>query len=246
MNQTNPTSKVIKDMTQWQLTWTAYLFGGVLVFFFGLRFFASELSFLNLRDDSIMNRSFLDFTIQPGSIFMLVLGLMSVSGFLTFYVKQGITRKAYFTGAAVSSLVIAMVVTAAGGVLHLIISPLMTNAEWMPVMGYEGSTVAVLPMFLLQLYLFFLLGWIINGTFYRFGVLPGLVSIAGAVMLLIGVSFLISPSVDMPLVITERFDWLAVSSGMSLAVSLPILALVSAILLAIMRLMTKRVRVKIK
>ena len=240
------TSKVIKDMTIWQLTWSLYLLGGVIIFFFGLRYFASEASFLNLRDDTFMNRSFLDFTVQPGSIFMLVLGLMSVSGFLTFYVKQGITRKAYFTGAAVSSLIIALALTAAGGVLHLIISPFMSNTEWLPVMGYEGSILAVLPLMALQMYLFYLLGWIINGMFYRYGVLAGMVSIASSIMLLIGVSFLISPSVDMPLVVSERFDWPALSSGMSLAVSLPILALVCVILLAIMRLMTKRVRVKIK
>ncbi|WP_020618043.1 hypothetical protein [Paenibacillus daejeonensis] len=240
------TSKVIKDMTLWQLTWSLYLLGGVIIFFFGLRYFASEATFLNLRDDSFMNRSFLDFTVQPGSIFMLVLGLMSVSGFLTFYVKQGITRRSYFTGAAVSSLIVAGVVTAAGAIIHVIINALMPNMEWLPVMGYEGSELAVLPLMVLQMYLFYLLGWIINGMFYRYGVLAGMVSIAGSVMLLIGVSFAISPSVDMPLVVTERFDWPALSSGMSLAVSLPLLALVCVILLAVMRLMTKRVRVKLK
>lgn len=238
MNSTHRTGAIIKDLTLTQLSWASYLLFGVILFFWVVRLFTS--------DPEMLNRTFLDFIVQPGSVFMLILGLSSVSGFLTFLVKQGVTRRTYYTGVAVSGLLLTLALTAAGLLLHFVFRSLISGVEWLPPMGYEG--LAAVPVIFAQLYLFYLMGWAIGATFYRFGVVPGLVSIACSLALLMGLSYLIGTGNDLPSLLVDRLD-IRVSSEprtVPLSISLPTLALVAVLLLALMRLMTKRIRIKIK
>lgn len=250
MSHHNPTSKIAGDLTLYQLIWAAFFLAAVVVFFFGMRIFSGGEPLFGIRifsgEESIHTRPFLDFLLQPGSGFMFVLGVISVTGFLTFMVKQGVTRRTYFFGTAVSSFIVAAILTAAGVLIQLILQIFMTNIDWQPVLGYEDAPVTAGLMMLCQLYLFYLIGWMIGCTFYRFGFLAGLFSIAGSFLLLLGISYLISSDNSLPATVIGRLGLPELSGEVPLYVSLPILLLIAVILLAVMRMMTKRVRIRIK
>lgn len=238
MSHSNRTNKIIRDLTLWQVIWAAFYFAAIIVFFFITRFFSNN--------ESDLTRPFLDFTLQSNSGFMLILGLISVPGFLAFMVKQGVTRRAYFIGTAVSSLIITVTLIAMGTIIQYIVQSLMTGTDWQPVFSYESSMLKALPVILIQLYLFYLLGWMIGATFYRFGVLGGMISIAGALALLMGVSYLIDADNSLPSTLISHIGLPSVNGEIPFVFSLLILLLISALLLAVIRLMTKRVRIKIK
>lgn len=52
--------------------------------------------------------------LQSTRIFFLILGLMSMRGFLEYFVSNGVTRKDYFKGLASASARLAIVMTIAG------------------------------------------------------------------------------------------------------------------------------------
>src|SRR5688572_4383027 len=92
--------KVAFDMSIVQLTWSAFFLIIVAIVYIALRIIGGDVEINQL---SLSQQSFLTFAYRPSKVYMFIIGVISVSGFLTFYVKQGITRKNYFFGAAIAS-----------------------------------------------------------------------------------------------------------------------------------------------
>lgn len=124
--------------------------------------------------------------LQSTRIFFLILGLMSMRGFLEYFVSNGVTRKDYFKGLASASARLAIVMTIAGLILYGLERLVYFVAGWefshaWPFMEQSLfiQTVAMLSTF----FLFYLLGWFISAGYYKFNPYAGF----GIVMLCVAV-----------------------------------------------------------
>jgi hypothetical protein len=117
MNSRKNIGKVAFDMSIVQFTWSAFFLIIVAIVYIVLRTIGGDME-INQQD--LSHQSFLSFAYQPSKVFIFIIGIISVSGFLTFFVKQGVTRKNYFFGAAIASLVVAFVLMMMSGLIALV------------------------------------------------------------------------------------------------------------------------------
>lgn len=117
--------------------------------------------------------------------FMLVIGIISAFGFLSFYVRNGITRKAFFQGAALAACLLSLAFTLAIGIITLVLGKLnLWNSADGPILAaFDGNWMVALASYAIQMFFFYLMGWMIGSGFYRYDWIRGLVFIAGAIIL---------------------------------------------------------------
>ncbi|SFB21919.1 hypothetical protein SAMN04488072_11049 [Lentibacillus halodurans] len=101
MSQRSFFSKIAIDMFTLQMKWTLWF-----LFFVAL----AHIIFIFINSGNSM-MDFMAFSHGSAKIYMLVIGLLSVYAFLTYYVHHGLTRKDYFIGSAISAAGIALVMT---------------------------------------------------------------------------------------------------------------------------------------
>jgi hypothetical protein len=124
------------------------------------------------------------FALSYGStpVFMLILGIIA-GNFLPFYVKQGVTRKDYYLGAALAALglsfTIALIFSILSGIESALYSALNLGITIDPFnlqVSIEGSTNGVISLltYALNVFTYYLIGWLVYLGFYRFRWVTGL------------------------------------------------------------------------
>lgn len=173
MKETNNISKIVVDQTALKLIWAAWSVPIILIVYVCLRWFIGDQEFLQY--------GFFPFIYKPGKIYMLILGIISASAILPYYVKVGVTRKDYFYGEALSTVVFSFLLILIGmgiaGLEHLFITPI----DGAVLMIHESWFVSYF-VYSLNVIVYFLVGWFIGAGFYRFGVLIGLLNIVISIM----------------------------------------------------------------
>ncbi|PPA69099.1 hypothetical protein [Jeotgalibacillus proteolyticus] len=224
--------KVAYDMIFVQLGWAAWMISIALVVYIGLRYF--------LGTDGI-GSGFFSFIENPYKIFMLVVGILSVPSFLSYYVKLGVTRKHYFTGAALSS--------AALSLIFMIIAVIITGVEQIiaatdveTFLGVNTSWMLIFFVFSLNIFIYYAAGWLIGAGYYRFGGWGLTFSISGALLLIFMMDLLWSGELNTPL---HRVLSISAPENLSLILSFGGSFLLGGLAVWGIHRMTKRVRVKL-
>lgn len=224
--------KVAFDMTFVQLGWATWMISIGLMIFVGIRIF--------FGDKNIGDEGFFNFIENPYKIFMLVVGILSVPSFLSEYVKLGVTRKHSFIGAAISSaalsaifMVIAMVI---GGIEQFI-----APTDVITFLGSNASWVLIFFVFSLNIFIYYVAGWLIGAGYYRFGGWGLTLSINAALALIFMLDLLWSGELETPL---HRLLSIHGPENLSLFISFAASFLLAGISIWAIRAMTKRVRVK--
>ncbi|XID90650.1 Tat pathway signal protein [Paenibacillaceae bacterium WGS1546] len=118
--------------------------------------------------------------------FMLVIGIISSFGFLSYYVKNGITRKAFFRGAASAACLLSLALTLAVAVVSLVLEQLnLWISSESPILAFfDGNWTVALASYAIQIFFYYLAGWLIGTGFYRYDWIRGLGFIAAAIALI--------------------------------------------------------------
>lgn len=234
MKTNNRMLKVAIDMTWVQLMWSAVFMFIVFVVYVGMHAMGGNVEFSR---QAFHEFTFLSFVFNPARIFLLIVGISSVSGFLTFFVRHGITRKDYFYGAVLSTILITLLIHGISGMVsaveHGLFNPLEVESE-MPI-------IATVLINTLQTLVYFGAGWMIGAGFYRFGSDGRLlyVLLAAAFVLITILLWETRLSSRIPL-IQEWFP-----SGIPYAVSIGVTGALFLLSCVVVRLTTRRVRIKI-
>ena len=255
-------SKVAVDMFLVQLKWSLWFISFIL-----LAHIIMIIVFINTGNP---HGDFLFFSHSSSKIYMLVIGIISAYGFLTFYVNQGITRKDYFIGASLAaiglSLAIAIIATVLTGLEYIILEVANLPIELDRAMvdnGVESSDNSIsifLPkaivsssilvhssnwllsmlMYTLNILTFYAIGWFIGSGYYRFGWVAGFGFIALAMVFIAIGDLLWGTEIDEPL-----SNWLPFTT-----IDLPLYGsflgaiVLIGIILVFIRLITRRVTIK--
>jgi hypothetical protein len=235
MKSKNSIPKVATDMSWLQLSWSTWFISFVFIAYIVL----GKI----IGNSEVSQESFLTFAYSPSKVYMLVIGIVSVSSFLTFYVKQGITRKDYFFGAAISSVIVSLILMIIAGIGTSIEQLFIPTLEIVSFVGTEASWLLTVVVFSLNILVYYIAGWLIGAGFYRFGGIGGMLYIILAVVAVSTSDILWEFELKNPLKKLLHFNnqW-----GFPLSVSFIGTFLLLAIVLWIIRFTTKRVRIKMK
>ena len=176
MKSKNNILKVTVDLSWLKFTWAVWVIPIVFIVYNILRYVIGEEKFLQ--------QGFLPFVYVPTKIFMLVVGIISVSGFLTFYVKQGIPRKAYFYGQAIAAVIVSFSMMLIGFMIALVEKGFVSGIHIESYLGQDPSWLLLYFIYGINVVGYFVTGWLIGAGFYRFGVLIGMAYIVLAMLIL--------------------------------------------------------------
>ncbi|GAA0468187.1 hypothetical protein [Alkalibacillus silvisoli] len=163
--------EITKDLYKEQLKWSLWLIIGVTIIRYILLGFYHVIGFEPEDLGHLLSMS-----IEPTKIFMLIIGLLSVYVFLTFFVQTGITRKEYYYGTAYSAIGLAITIPliflALFGIegLFVLATPLELGYSHISFSGLVTELIA----YILAILFYFVIGWFITSGFYRYGWLKGL------------------------------------------------------------------------
>lgn len=121
---------------------------------------------------------YVDSFISASVIFIFVVGITTYSTFLKEFVYQGVSRRDFFTGTTISILTISLMFT--GIRLLMEIAVIIYNGG---VDDWFGLFMIIVPFFL-SFYAGYMLGLMIGMTFYGYGVIKGLLTVAISVVLI--------------------------------------------------------------
>lgn len=217
MSQPRIYLKVAKDMFLAQGMWAVSFLGVMLtiqIMKIGAWFFSGSSPNI-----------FFDATFIAANIFMIVIGIISTIGFVPYFVGHGVTRKDYFKGTIIGTLGVAIaipVVTAIiSSLIDLLIKLVGITVQFEPFNGNEIGDEGFLPadillaiiftpyvdlssnwvmsiiVFVINLFTYYIAGWLIGSAFSRLSVL-GILSIPLAFILIYVEDLLLSFSLGLP------------------------------------------------
>jgi hypothetical protein len=226
--------KVAADMTLVQLQWAVWFFVITGLVYFVLHMLGGTGK---IFDQDLNEMNFLGYMLQPSKIFMLVLGIISVSGFLPFYVRHGVTRKSYFIGGAISAIVLSLLLMLAASLTALL-------EAFFAATSLTGPWTIEAATFSLNLLFYFAAGWMISAGFYR-DALAGIFFIALAVAL--GIINDMFHTLNGGMGLGRLLQHLIpIDMEVPLAVSFLGTILLIVFMMGTVRYLTKRIRVKLK
>ncbi|SDZ61634.1 hypothetical protein SAMN05421736_12154 [Evansella caseinilytica] len=244
MKAKNNMVKVTTDMSLLQLSWSAWFLSFVLIAY---AFFASTF-FQRLGvggDMEISREGFVLFAYNPAKIYMLVIGIISVSSFLKFYVQQGVTRKDYFFGATAAAVIVSVILMSVAGIATVVEGWIHSAAGSSTFLGEESSLIVIVIVCAVQILVYYIAGWLIGAGFYRYGVLVGMLYIALATAAVFVADILLEVEQKNPLEMLFRFTNISFQE-LPFYVSFVGAFLLLAVMLWIVRATTKRVPIKME
>lgn len=154
-------SKIGLDLYLNQMKWTLWYFA-----------FALVLNAVALFGTSSEAQDPVLFAYRPTKTYLLILGIVAATSFLTFYVKSGVTRKKYFWGTLSAALGLTLSITLVLTVATLLLQafPGLNGAGLQSSQYFlfqENSIDAIMTAWI-NLLTFYLAGWLISAGFYRF------------------------------------------------------------------------------
>ena len=258
MQQPRNFPKVASDLFMVQGIWASGYLGIMLV----VQIVKIILSLLSNNEVA----TFFDTTFIASNIFMLVIGIISVSGFLPHYVGQGVTRRDYFKGTILGAiglaLAISIVSAAVTGIFHVLTKLLklqmdMTSLENVHideggnVVGMFVKSVILTPhvelssnwllatlVFASNIFIYYVIGWLIGAAFSRLGAGKGILLMIAGILAIHAADILLSLSLGLEVPsFVAHFE-------MPFFVPLITLFLLIVACLWVIRLLTKRIIVK--
>ncbi|MDI2585803.1 hypothetical protein OR571_01310 [Psychrobacillus sp. NEAU-3TGS] len=258
MNQKTIYPKVATDLFWVQFFW-ALGFLGVLLIVQIIKAILSITKGIEMND-------YFDAVFIAANIFMLVIGIISSYGFLPYYVRNGVTRKDYFKGSTIASVGLSITIPIIASIISVIqvfivnvinlsilkdssfgnatgdegniVAEIILSIIFTPFVDLQSNWLLAIFVFALNIFIYYLVGWLIGSGFYRFGVLFGLFCIILAFLVIYVEDLLLSIALDLPV------------HDMFASVQLPIyVAVIGIFVLAsltlwMIRQLTKRVAIK--
>lgn len=251
--------KVATDLFRAQLFWV-FAFLGIMFVVHLIRVVFS----INSDDD--LEAHFVSAFVSS-NIFMLVIGIISSYGFLPHYVNNGVTRKDYFKGAAIASVGLSIALPVISSIISAIelfilklfnlsieftttfgeridieedqiISEIIQSVTIAPYVDPQSNWLLAIFIVSLNLFMFYLLGWLIGSAFYRFGVIIGIVFSAISIVIVLLENALLS--IGLGLTVSESFS----SFDFSLSISILGVVIIMIVVLWLIRQITKSVTIK--
>ncbi len=235
-------SKVSFDLFSLQMSWSLWFFGITTVVYF-------VLGAVAFSDSDSLELSFFAFMLQPAKIYLLVLGILSISSFLPFYLQQGVTRRDYFIGTTLSAIGLSITLAAMSGIVTLI---LYLIHRWLSLPDFISFTSDIYPdaslmidfaVFIVTSLAYYVAGWFIGIGFYKYSALLG--------MSFIALSLLFGALIDLLLksesgIFQYLVDFNPDAFSFTLPISLLIIIFVIGMILTVIRRLTRTIPVKIK
>lgn len=250
-------SKVALDLYTVQFSW-ALKFLGFFIFLQIARPLVAMIPFINMNNKVNIGNYF-DTVFTFSNIFMLVIGIIVASSFLSYFVRNGVTRKDFFKGAAIASIGLSISIPIVASLFYALLNiirkftgfPYMENSELTnqviniddgfvgeivqmiilpPFVPLESSWLLAIGLFTLNILTYYIIGWFIGSSFSRFGVPVGLLSIVLSFIVIYMRDFLLNHALN-----SDSSFFIASLSSLVFVV----------ILLWIIRQTTKRIAIKV-
>lgn len=252
-----PYVKVTMDMFWMQFMWTLSFFGITLLIHI-IKMITSLYS-----EDEVS--SFFASSSITSNIFMLVIGIISSTSFIKHYVSHGITRKDFFYGASIASVSLSIIIPLIAALLtqvisfiiklaHVpivfqayksekiedsgnLISDIVQSVILTPILELQSEPILALLIFSLNIFTYYIVGWLIGSAFYRFGTIVGLGSIVLGGLVIYIEDVLINAGLGI-----EVYNY---TFTIPLYVSVFLVVVIVGMVLWIIRQFTKRVTIKV-
>ncbi|KMK78132.1 hypothetical protein [Alkalihalobacillus pseudalcaliphilus] len=168
---------------------------------------------------------------NSANVFFLISGILSMGGFLKYYISNGITRKDYYGGVVVSAVALSISLSVLVALISVVDALFFSELSTLSIVYFIQ-----LP---LELLLFYFLGWFIVAGFYKFNTWIGIIFIILAFGVVMVHGGLWGEEIQLPLFNTVIFE------QQNTPVALLITIIITVILAWLVRIMTKHVRVKV-
>jgi hypothetical protein len=213
--------KVAKDMYLEQMKWTVWY----LVFVLVTQIVHLYSSYFAIDDDTTV-KGILVFLFQSAKVYMIVIAIISVNGFLSYYVGQGVTRKEFWVGSMLAALGLTATITFSAVILTYLEYGILEMFQLSHLLSDEflNGNAWLVIQYLLNIFFYYLAGYLIGVGFYRFHWIAGI----GFVAL-----FLLSVS---------ALEW---SEKYSLGLNVLSSAVAIVLFLTLLRQLTKNIPVKL-
>ncbi|SEL68894.1 hypothetical protein SAMN04488688_105165 [Paenibacillus sp. cl141a] len=236
----SPISKVSTEMFIQQGSWALGFLTIVLLIYIGAGI-VNIIGF-NIREE-MSDEDFFSIAYRSTKGFMLVVGIISAYGFLSYYVRHGITRRDFFSGSALAAVYLSLAFPVATALIQWIVLLFASQDEGSTrlLQAFDNSWLLMLVSYGIQIFIFYLMGWMIGSGFYRFGWIRGLGWIAVALVL---IGFMDALWQFELASIWEQ--WLPVTTDFSVTLPVSLAGSLAVILIALIliRLITRRVTIK--
>ena len=257
--------KVAVDLYIVQLIWSLG-FLGILLFLQIAKPILTMVPLLNMND-KINVGNYFDTVFVSSNIFMLVIGIIAILGFLPYYVSNGVTRKDYFKGATIAAVGLSISIPIVASIIYALqnfimkitglqivqkstlanqavdtddgfIGELIQSIIMTPFIELESNWLLAITVFTLNIFTYYVVGWLIGSGFYRFGVTVGLLCIVIAFLVVYTQDLLLSSTLGLP--VHDMFTSLDFPLYLAIAGTLALVGF----LLWMIRQLTKRVPIK--
>lgn len=241
MKQKKFNSKVAFDIFYEQLKWSIWFLGILAALHVSVLIYSANTGTAGIEPAIV---GFFEFSRYSTAIFMLVCGIMAVYVFVTSHVQEGVTRKDVYIGIASGAFGLAFFLTLIPLVLNGI-EFLLTEYTALPFtftsFGSASEWLMEAAFYLLNIFTYYLVGWLIGVGYYRFGWIIGFLFIAAAIIALSLNGYFWGED-D----ISSVIPWIPnIQADSSPAIAITGSLVLVAVLLAAMRLLTKRMAIKL-
>ena len=249
--------KVAVDLFFKQGSWTMWFMGIMLIVHL-----VQAVLFLTGNSDGTLDNFFTKIFLA-GNIYMFIIGIIAAVSLLPYFVQNGVTRKDFFTGGVFAAIGLATVIPIAAFLLNALTEwiaaflnipvgagglpeitgdpddPLIATVI-LAVINAPSVTAAVWPnlfLSIMNLFFYYMTGWLIGTGFYRFGGNTGFLFIVIALGVFLTNAGIWGREIPAWLPVPDLSRFLAASVTGTLVLTI--------IILVIIRLVTKNMRIKI-
>ncbi|MYL40079.1 hypothetical protein [Virgibacillus salexigens] len=228
---------VIRELYKEWLKWSIWLFAIIII----LRVLHWIGDYFGEVEPAIDH--FMYFMNESSPIFMLVVGIMMVFTFLRYYTEHGLTRRTYFIGGAIASLMITITIGVISMLLPVIEGIVLSlfgihYPEHLQFHSF-GYWISYFLLFIITSWLYYIIGWFIGHVFYRYNWWKGIFASFFGFVLVMLENVINGETVT---VYGVHFEGLS----LSIFTSIIILLLLSAGMLVINYRLVKDIQVKMK
>lgn len=255
MNQPVSYSRIALDLYWVQLTWTFW--------FLGIFFFVNIVrTIFGMKMDSFFSGAYI-----ASNIYMFIVGIIAIN-FLSYYVENGVTRKTYFFGNVLASLGLSITIPILSYLISLIekiffnraidfkvieetlnevvldldghfLGDIVVSFVLAPYIDINTNAILSFSLFAINIFVFYIVGWLISAAFYRLGVILGLIMIAVGIGFIAIKDTMLRLSMDTPI-----FKTYEILSVIPKGFAIPVLIVTILITFWIIYMLVKRAPVK--
>lgn len=249
--------KVALGMFSVQMSWTAG--------FLGVLFIVNLVKIIYAGVQGNEVAGFFNQIFVASNIYMLIIGIIAIN-FLPFFVGNGVTRKDYFAGGLLAAIALSIVIPIVAVVVSIVerlilsrfpieykvqtinevtmdgnlIGDIVKSIIIAPYVDIESNLFLAACVLSLNMFAYYVLGWLISVSFYKYDFIVGIVMIALAVF------FKMMYDTCFRMVLGLQPTELLINIG-TLPASVAFVGILLIIIITIMmiRMMTKKVAIKI-